>query len=179
MIRRLAFVITLASFPALTACGGAASGEEGSAAAPDAKHPLIGSVGPDFSQKAVGGGGQVAFRDLKGKVAIVDFWATWCEPCKKSFPKLQELSTKYGANGFVIVGISEDDESDGIPAFASALGAKFPLAWDKDKAIAGRWKPKSMPSTYIVDRQGTVRFVHLGYRDGEEVAIEKEIKSLL
>jgi cytochrome c biogenesis protein CcmG/thiol:disulfide interchange protein DsbE len=116
---------------------------------------------------------------LTGKVVIVDFWATWCEPCKKSFPKLQDLNTKYKASGLVIVGLSEDDDKGGIKDFGSSFGADFPLLWDADKAVAGKWQPGSMPSTFIVDRKGLVRFIHRGYHDGEEVDIEKELKTLL
>ena len=114
----------------------------------------------------------------KGKVVYVDFWATWCEPCKKSFPKIQELYTKYKGQ-VEVVGISEDDENTGIKEFGEQFGAKFPLGWDKGKEIAAKWQPKSMPASFVVDKQGVVRFVHLGYHDGEEAEIEKEIKSLL
>ena len=109
---------------------------------------------------------------------IVDFWATWCEPCKKSFPKLEDLYVRYRTSGMEIVAVSEDDENDGIGVFGNSFGAKFPLVWDSGKAIANKWQPKSMPSTFIVDKMGIVRFVHLGYHDGEEAEIEKEVKSL-
>ncbi len=130
-----------------------------------------------FTLDQVNGGGKVALQS--GKVMVVDFWATWCEPCKKSFPKLQELYVKYKASGLEIVAISEDDEKGGVAEFAKTYGAKFPVAWDSDKNVAKKWNPKSMPSTFIVDRKGVVKFVHMGYRDGEEAEIEKEIKSLL
>ena len=113
-----------------------------------------------------------------GKVLIVDFWATWCEPCKKSFPKLQDLYTRYKTSGMDLIAVSEDDENTGITDFGNNFGAKFPIVWDGGKAIAGKWQPKSMPSTFIVDKNGIVRFVHLGYHDGEEAEIEKEVKSL-
>jgi len=174
----LPLALALAS-GAFVACGGASAESEGANSAGDAVHPLVGKPGPDFAQKSVGGGSTVSFKSLSGKVAIVDFWATWCEPCKKSFPKLQDLKVKYGSQGLEIVGISEDDDKSGIPSFASDLGAKFTLVWDEDKAIASKWQPKSMPSTFIVDRTGTVRFVHLGYHEHEELDIEREIKSLL
>ncbi len=173
----LLLVLTLLGVPA---CGGASASGEGASSASGGTGGLVGSPGPDFSQATVANGrGNVSLRSLQGKVAIVDFWATWCGPCKKSFPKLQELNTKYKASGLTIVGISEDDDKAGIPAFAEELGAKFPLAWDADKSIAGKWHPKSMPSTFILDRQGVVRFVHLGYHDGEEAEIEREVKSLM
>ncbi|MEO7111770.1 MAG: TlpA disulfide reductase family protein [Polyangiaceae bacterium] len=73
----------------------------------------------------------------------------------------------------------EDDDADGIPAFAKGFGAKFPLVWDSEKSIAAKWQPKSMPTTFIIDRSGIVRFVHFGFHDGEDALIEQEVKSLL
>lgn len=139
---------------------------------------LIGNPGADFSGESVNGQGKVSLSANKGKVVIVDFWATWCEPCKKSFPKLEELNVKYKGN-LVIIGVSEDDEKGGIADFGKTHGAKFPLIWDDGKAIAGKWKPENMPTTIILDKTGVVKFVHKGYHDGEEVEIEKEIKGLL
>jgi cytochrome c biogenesis protein CcmG/thiol:disulfide interchange protein DsbE len=166
-------------FLTLSGCGGGEASGGGASAAGDGKHPLIGSPAPDFSASSVNGKGKPSVKTSSGKVLIVDFWATWCEPCKKSFPKLQDLYTKLKASGMDIIAVSEDDENTGISDFGSTFGAKFPLVWDDGKAIAGKWQPKSMPSTFIVDKKGIVRFVHLGYHDGEEVEIEKEVKSLL
>jgi cytochrome c biogenesis protein CcmG/thiol:disulfide interchange protein DsbE len=165
----------LAAGLALGACGegsGAATPEGGG------KHPLVGNPAPSFELDSLNGQGKVSFDKWKGKVVYVDFWATWCEPCKKSFPKIQELYTKYKGQ-VEVVGISEDDESSGIKEFGEQFGAKFPLGWDKGKEIAGKWQPKNMPASFVVDKQGVVRFVHLGYHDGDEAEIEKEIKSLL
>jgi cytochrome c biogenesis protein CcmG, thiol:disulfide interchange protein DsbE len=144
-----------------------------------AVHPLLGKPGPDFAEKTVGGSATISLRALSGRVTIVDFWATWCEPCKKSFPKLEALSTKYESDGLQVVGVSEDDDKGGISEFAANLGAKFPLVWDENKVIAAKWQPKTMPTTFILDRSGKIRFVHLGYHDNEEALIEREIKSLL
>jgi peroxiredoxin len=162
----------------LGACGGT-SGESSGAKTGGEKHALIGAPAPGFKLDSANGQGKVDLAAMKGKVVIVDFWATWCEPCKKSFPKLQDLSTKYKASGLEIVGVSEDEDSKGIADFGKTYGAKFPLVWDNGKALADKWKPPNMPSSYIVDKTGVVRFVHMGYHDGEEVEIEKEVKSLL
>ena len=161
-----------------TACGGASASAEGPVSG-GSSHPLVGQKAPDFSVAPVNEKGRVALSKYSGKVAVVDFWATWCEPCKKSFPKLQELYVKYKASGLEMVAISEDDENNGIKDFAETYGAKFPVGWDDGKTIAGKWQIPNMPSTFIVDKTGIVRFVHLGYRDGEEAEIEKEVKSLL
>ena len=171
--------VALTSVAALPGCGGGGGSGGGAAIASDAKHPLLGSPAPDFAAASVNGKGRAAVKASSGKVLIVDFWATWCEPCKKSFPKLEDLYVKFKASGMDLIAVSEDDENSGLSDFGSTFGAKFPLVWDDGKAIAGKWQPKSMPSTFIVDKKGIVRFVHLGYHDGEEIEIEKEVKSLL
>lgn len=152
--------------------------DEGGGAGKEPSGPVKeGDKAPTFSIDSLNGQGKVAV--TPGKVTIVDFWATWCEPCKKSFPKLEELRVKYEASGFQIIAVSEDDEDTGIKQFGETHGAKFPLVWDKDKSIAGKYKPPNMPSSFIIDKKGIVRHVHLGYHDGEEKQIEQEVKSLL
>jgi peroxiredoxin len=140
---------------------------------------VVGNPAPEFTLTSVNAKGSVSMSSLAGQVVIVDFWGTFCDPCKKSFPKLQELYAKYKGNGLTVVGISEDDEKDGIAAFGGSYGAKFPLVWDETKSVAGKWNPGSMPATFIVDRKGVVRFFHHGYREGDEVEIEQQVKSLL
>jgi cytochrome c biogenesis protein CcmG/thiol:disulfide interchange protein DsbE len=171
--------VLLGSCVALAGCGGESASKAPAASGKGGSHPLVGSAGPDFSALSVNGKGRAAMKQSEGKVRIVDFWATWCEPCKKSFPKLEDLYVKYKSSGMEILAVSEDDENEGIPSFGTSFGARFPLLWDNGKAIASKWQPKSMPSTFVVDRKGIVRFVHLGYHDGEEAEIEKEVKSLL
>ena len=164
----------------LVACGGGAA-ESGGDTTP-AAGGLVGKRAPDFAVAAAANGkGKVALSSLRGKVVLVDFWGTFCEPCKKSFPKLQDLNTKYAASGLKIVGISEDDPDDkeAIPGFATTYGAKFTLGWDQDKSIAKSYKPQTMPSSFLVDKNGVVRYAHVGYHDGEEAVVEKEIKELL
>jgi peroxiredoxin len=176
---RLALLVTFAA--ALVACGEDEGGKPASSASD--KGSLVGNPAPEFSVKTLANSnkGSVSLKSLRGKVVLVDFWGTFCEPCKKSFPKLQDLNTKYGTSGFQIVGISEDeaDDKDKIPGFADTYGAKFALGWDEDKSIARAYKPETMPSSFLIDRKGIVRFAHVGYHDGEEVEVEKEIQQLL
>jgi cytochrome c biogenesis protein CcmG/thiol:disulfide interchange protein DsbE len=176
----LRLTLVLASLP-LLACGASADDGKGSESGGD-KGGLVGNPAPDFNVKAVtNGSGAVSLKSLRGKVVILDFWGTFCEPCKKSFPKLQDLNTKYGTSGLKIIGISEDesDDKDKIPGFAGTYGAKFTLGWDEDKSIAKNYKPETMPSSFIIDKKGVVRYAHVGYHDGEEVEVEKEVKELL
>ena len=166
----------------VTACGGGAAESATGDATPAAAGGLVGKRAPDFAVAAQANAkGKVALSKLRGKVVLVDFWGTFCEPCKKSFPKLQDLHTKYAASGLRIVGISEDepDEREAIPGFANTYGAKFAVGWDEDKSIARSYKPETMPTSFLIDKNGVVRYAHVGYHDGEEVEVEKEIKELL
>jgi peroxiredoxin len=169
------FLVALAS---ATAC---ADSEKEADSAADARG-LIGNPAPDFEAKVVTGSKEtISLKDLQGQVVLLDFWGTFCEPCKKSFPKLEELNRKYARKGLRVIGISEDedDDKDKIPGFADTYGAKFSLAWDRDKAIARHYKPETMPSSFVIDKNGIVRFAHVGFHDGEEREVESEIRGLL
>lgn len=147
----------------------------------EGKDELVGNPAPNFTAKAVRSKETLSLKALRGQVVLVDFWGTFCEPCRKSFPKLEELSEKFSGKGFKVVGISEDepDDKDKIAGFADNLGAKFSLAWDENKSIAHAYRPETMPTSFLIDRRGVVRYAHVGYREGEEVELEKEIQELL
>ena len=137
----------------------------------------VGKTAPDLKIETVNGKGSITLESLSGKIAVVDFWATWCGPCKQSFPKLEELA-KQNSGKVQVIGISVDDKSDGVADFAKANGATFPIGWDDGHSIAGRWKVDTMPTTYILDSSGKVRFIHAGYKDGEADVIAKELATL-
>lgn len=160
----------------LTACGG--GGGAGGASPTATSHPLVGSPAPAFELADVTGGGDQSLEAYAGKVVIVDFWATWCEPCKQSFPAYQKLVTALGGD-VVVVGISQDDDSKGIAAFVADTGAKFPVVWDDGKSVAKAYDPPTMPTAFVLDKSGIVRFVHVGYRAGDEATLEDEARSLL
>jgi len=159
----------------LAACdksgGGAESPGEG-------KNPLIGAQAPDFDLPAQSGGSRASLAAAGDKVVLVDFWATWCEPCKMSFPHYEALAKKYDGD-LVIVGISEDDDPSGIKEFANETGATFTLAWDANKSVAGGYHPDSMPTSYIIDKNKLVRYVHGGFRPGDEKVVEQQVKELM
>jgi peroxiredoxin len=170
-----------AAFALLTAaCSGAVGSGKGGAddATKGAEHALLGAPAPDFDLKAQHGASHVSLADSAGKVRIVDFWATWCEPCRESFPAYQKLQDKYG-DELVIIGLSVDDEPDGIKAFAKETGVKFALAWDEGQQMSARYEPPTMPTSYVIDKKGIVRHVHPGFRSGDEQQVEKEIAALL
>jgi len=164
-----------------TSCGAGMDATPGPESGSESAN-LVGNPAPDFHVQALSGGhGDVSLKELRGNVVVLDFWGTYCGPCKHSFPKLQELHASYGSLGLHIVGISEDEADDKgkIATFVSAYGAKFTIGWDEDKAVAHRYRPDVMPSTYVIDKKGIVRFVHVGFRDGDEVAMRREVQTLL
>jgi peroxiredoxin len=116
---------------------------------------------------------------LAGKVVVVDFWATWCAPCKQELPVLQRLYERYAKQGLVVVAVSVDKDATNVRKFASELKLSFPVLHDAKHDVAGRFDPPRMPSSFIVDRKGIVRHVHAGYRAGDEAKLEAEIKALL
>lgn len=117
--------------------------------------------------------------NTSGKVVLVDFWASWCGPCKQSFPTLNRLHEKYSAKGLVVIGIGVDDEADKYKAFAGKMGAKFPLVHDSSHQVANFFNPPSMPTSYIVDRKGTIRYVHTGFHAKTEAEYTTQIEALL
>jgi len=173
----LSFILAAAAGCGSSAAAPKSGGAGGSSESNDKGPAEVGKSAPDLSVQTVNGKGQVTRDSLSGKVAIVDFWATWCGPCKQSFPKLEELA-KQNQGKVQVVGISVDDKSDGVADFAKSNGATFPIGWDDGHAIANRWKVDSMPTTYILDGSGTVRYIHAGYHDGEADVIAKELATL-
>ena len=158
------------------ACAPGAGAGAGAAALPVSDHPLRGEPAPDFAL-AARQGGSASLSAYAGQVVLVDFWATWCEPCRLSFPQYQELASRHGKD-LVIVAISEDDEDQGIDRFIEETGASFPVAWDGDKSLAQRYRISTMPTLFIIDKNGLIRYVHTGFRAGDEASIENAIVSL-
>jgi len=124
-------------------------------------------------------GKQISMAGLKGKVVIVDFFASWCAPCRDEMPVLQHLYKKYGKDGLVVVGVSVDKERQNAIDFAKKLGVTFPIVHDGEHGVAKRYEPKKMPSSFIIDRSGKVSKVHAGFHKKDAAEIEKKVKSLL
>jgi thiol-disulfide isomerase/thioredoxin len=118
--------------------------------------------------------------ETAGKIVLVDFWASWCAPCKASFPVLTKLQTTYGPKGFVIIGVGVDDKPEAYQEFASKMKVGFSIAHDVDKQAAAAFQPESMPSSYLIDRKGVIRNVHTGFKGPKtEAEYVKEIDALL
>lgn len=118
--------------------------------------------------------------DTAGKVVLVDFWASWCAPCKASFPSLNRLQSQYAAKGLVIIGIGVDDSVADFRKFSTTMGASFPLVHDTTHSAAGAFNPVTMPTSYLIDRKGVVRHIHTGFKGAKtEKQYTTEIEALL
>lgn len=132
---------------------------------------------PDFSLKTTKG--KISLSELKGKVVYVDFWATWCGPCRKSFPWMNEMRKKYRKQGLRIVAISLDSEKANVAKFLKKIPANFTIAYDPDGKVADKYKVEVMPSSYLIDRKGRIVETHLGFRDKDKQSLEDVIKKHL
>lgn len=113
-----------------------------------------------------------------GKVTIVHFFASWCMPCTKAMPELDALYQRHHGH-VAMIGIGEDDDESSMRAFVAHVGVVFTVLWDSAKGRASRWRPSTMPTTYVIDARGALRFTHAGYHDGDADTLESEVKGLL
>ncbi len=172
-----AVVVGLSLAVALGACGGPKSRAK-SAGAITEGGGLIGAPAPSFSLTPAGGGAAIGPAAFKGQVVIVDFWATWCAPCRKSFPVYQALVDEFGGK-LTVIGVSVDDDSSGIEKFRAETGVKFPLVWDDGQSVAGSYQPGTMPTSFVIDKAGIVTAIHEGFHEGDEATLREKIRSLL
>lgn len=132
---------------------------------------------PDF--KLPSANGMVELQGLKGKVVYLDFWASWCTPCRKAFPWMNELNKKYKDQGLQIVAVNLDKSREPIDEFLAKVPADFTIAYDPSGTTATAYKVQGMPSTYIIDRNGQLAVTHIGFRDKDKEEMENKIKELL
>jgi peroxiredoxin len=181
--RPLFSLLTCAALSVLAASCGGAQGK-GSEAASGKNHPLIGMPAPEIGAEPVGGDGPKTLEAAHGKVVIVDFWGTSCEPCRRSFPKYQALVEQF-AGDLAVIAVSVDEPDiagkDQLLAFAKDTRAKFAIVWDKDHRAVERYglRTLTIPSSFVIDKSGKVRHLHVSFHDGEEAKIGDEVRALL
>jgi thiol-disulfide isomerase/thioredoxin len=145
---------------------------------PEFPEPQKGSVAPDFSLKNLSDGQDVRLSSLRGKAVLVNFWATWCEPCKIEMPSLVDLQKKYGPQGLQIVGVAMDDADDKeITTFSHKMGVNYMVLRGTEKVGELYGGVDRMPLTYFVDRSGKVVDEIVGFRGSAD--IEEAIKKTL
>jgi len=133
---------------------------------------------PDFTLRQIDGP-NLRLGEQRGRVVMVNFWATWCGPCRVELPHLQRLSDKYRASGFTVLAINIDEDPHKAARLAQQLGMRFPVLLDTGKQVSRTYDLNAMPSTVLVDRDGRVRHVHRGYRDGYAEIYDRQIRDLL
>ena len=139
---------------------------------------LEGQAAPDFALKS-STGENMRLSEYRGDVVMINFWATWCGPCRQEMPLLDELYQRYSRVGFNLLGVNIDDDSRRAMQMIEELGVQFPVLFDASKQVSKLYDVDAMPVTVIVDRTGTVRYVHQGYKPGYEEKYLTEIRSLL
>ena len=139
---------------------------------------LTGQEAPDFVLKSAAGA-NLRLSEYRGDVVMINFWATWCGPCRQEMPLLDDLYNRYQRVGFNLLGVNIDDDSGRAMQMVEELGVTFPVLFDEQKAVSKLYQVEAMPVTILVDRHGTVRHVHYGYKPGYEEKYLTEIRVLL
>ncbi len=132
---------------------------------------------PDFSLPT--DAGEVSLASLKGKVVYLDFWASWCTPCRKSFPWMDELQKRHKDKGLVVLAVNLDKKAEYIDKFLGAMKPSFTIAFDPEGKVADMYKLRGMPTSYIIDHKGHLRERHLGFREKDKQVLEEKIQKLL
>jgi thiol-disulfide isomerase/thioredoxin len=123
-------------------------------------------------------GRSVSFSDFRGKVVILDFWATWCVSCRVEIPHFVELQKQYGAKGLAVIGVSLDEQGlDVVKKFVKRLAVNYPIVIGNEKVAEAYGGIDAIPTTFVIDRQGRIVGRHIGYND--KATFEKEVQSLL
>ena len=138
----------------------------------------VGDAAPGFVLSTAAGE-SIALDKLRGRVVYVDFWASWCGPCRRSFPWMNDMQQKYGARGFTVVGINVDKRRPDAERFLLQTPAAFTIVYDAAGATPEAWAVKGMPSSYLVDATGKVVAVESGFRDEQKAVLEDRIRALL
>jgi peroxiredoxin len=136
------------------------------------------SAAPDFTLRSAQGP-SLRLHEQRGQVVLVNFWASWCGPCRQEMPHLSSLYEKYRSAGFVLLAVNIDDDAQHGAATAARWGLRFPVLLDSDKRVTRLYDLGSMPATVLIDRDGRVRHLHRGYREGMEQAYEQQVRQLL
>jgi peroxiredoxin len=121
----------------------------------------------------------LALGDLKGQVVLINFWASWCGPCRQEMPVLEQLYRKYKPAGFTLLGVNVEPKSGDAIGFLKSTPVSFPILFDTESQVSKLYEVAGMPSTVILDRTGKVRYIHHGYKPGEESEYLDQIRTLM
>lgn len=128
---------------------------------------------------ASAGATELDLQAYRGKVVYIDFWASWCAPCRESFPWLDQLERQFGPKNLVVIGVNVDHDRDSAERFLDQNFVSFPIVYDPLGKIASAYKVKGMPSAVLIDRAGQVRFEHIGFSSKKTSEYEDQLQTLL
>jgi peroxiredoxin len=139
--------------------------------------PQAGFAAPDFTLETRNGE-TISLSALRGQVVLVNFWATWCPPCRAEMPAIQHVYERYQDQGFTVLAVDVGEADAQVAAFADEQGLTFPILLDRDTSVSHRYQVRAMPSTFFIDRSGVVHEVTLG-GPMTEAFIESQVTGLL
>ena len=142
-----------------------------------ASSALLGKAAPDFTLRSNIGDNK-KLSELRGKVVMLNFWATWCGPCRQEMPKLAEIKSLHDEYDFELLGINIDEDRAKALRLAKKLSINFPILFDETKKVSKSYSIDAMPMTILIDRDGTVRYVHRGYKENYIGLYQEQIKKL-
>ncbi len=142
------------------------------------KSSIVGKTAPNFRALGLDGFGY-SLDQFQGKVIMLNFWASWCGPCRQEMPPLENLYRQYRGLGFVVVGVNVDETLEPAKKMIAKLAVSYPNLYDSDKNISRGYNVSTMPMTVIIDGTGKVRYVHHGYKSGYMEKYQREVRQLL
>ena len=137
-----------------------------------------GNPAPDFTLKSISGQ-NIKLSELRGQVVLVNFWATWCAPCKEELPFFNRLYSKNKVAGLEILAVNIDKFSSQAKTFSQNLGLSFPILLDSSGKVSASYRIHTMPTTAVVSKDGTIRFIHRGFIPSDRTRYDQEIRMLL
>lgn len=145
--------------------------------------PLVGAGtlsgrAPDFTLDSRGGD-SVSLAELEGNVVLVNFWATWCGPCREEMPHLEAIYQRYKDLGFTLLGVNVEEDSSDASKFLAETPVSFPILFDPENEVSKLYDVVAMPSTVLIGRDGTMRYIHHGYQPGYEQEYQAQVRALL
>jgi thiol-disulfide isomerase/thioredoxin len=140
--------------------------------------PSSSGPAPQFTLDARGGS-KISLTQYKGQVVMLNFWASWCGPCRQEMPLLENIYKKYNKMGFTLIGVNVEPNSNEAEGFLKQTPVSFPVIYDKDSTVSKAYDVQGMPSTVIIDRKGNIRVLHRGYKPGDENEYLDSIRSLV
>ena len=125
------------------------------------------------------GGGELNLAQYKGQVVMLNFWASWCGPCRQEMPLLEDIYKKYNKLGFTLIGVNVEPDSKAADDWLKQTPVTFPILYDKDSKVSQMYDVSGMPSTVIIDRKGNLRYLHHGYKPGDEGEYLNNIRAMI